>query len=130
MTETKAPVVTDSEGNIIDEYVIPNFSFYFTIAETTQKVSNESDEVEVIDVTFTYEPVSEAAKGYLEVNSGNTQSGETANLKDHFEVTVLNARKGELPTTGGMGTTIFTIVGIVVMAAAVVALVAHNRKND
>lgn len=130
LTETKAPVVTDSEGNIIDEYVIPNFSFYFTIAETTQKVSNESDEEEVIDVTFTYEPVSEAAKGYLEVNSGNTQSGETANLKDHFGVTVLNARKGELPTTGGIGTTIFTVVGIVVMAAAVVALVAHNRKND
>lgn len=120
LTETKAP----------DGYVIPNFSFYFTIAETTQKVSNESDEEEVIDVTFTYEPASEAAKGYLEVTSGNTQSGENANLKDHFGATVLNARKGELPTTGGIGTTIFTVVGIVVMAAAVVALVAHNRKND
>lgn len=130
LTETKAPVVKDSEGNIIDEYVIPNFSFYFTIAETTQKVSNESDEVKVIDVTFSYVPASEAAKGYLTVTGGNTQTEENPNLKDNFEVTVLNARKGELPTTGGIGTTIFTVVGIVVMAAAVVALVAHNRKND
>ena len=47
-----------------------------------------------------------------------------------FAIDVLNAKEGALPTTGGMGTTIFTVVGIAIMAVAVVALVARNRKND
>ena len=55
---------------------------------------------------------------------------DKTNTSASFAIEVLNAKEGSLPTTGGIGTTIFTVAGITVMAVAVVALVAHNKKND
>ena len=55
---------------------------------------------------------------------------DKTNTSASFAIEVLNAKEGSLPTTGGIGTTIFTVAGIAVMAVAVVALVAHNKKND
>lgn len=133
LTETKAPIIKDEKGNIIDEYVIPNFSFKFTIAETLTEIKDEEGnvvEVKVKDSTLTYTTTENAAKDYFTITSGNTQTDETPVLNDKFSATVLNAHKGELPSTGGMGTTIFTVIGIAVMAAAVIVLVVRNRKND
>lgn len=36
---------------------------------------------------------------------------------------------GELPSTGGMGTYLFTIIGVVVMAGAAGAFLINRRKE-
>ena len=46
------------------------------------------------------------------------------------EVKVLNQSGTELPSTGGIGTTIFYIVGGVLVVGAVVLLVTKKRMNN
>lgn len=107
LIETKAP-----EG-----YGIPNFEFTFTISQTL----NEDGTLDTASFDYTTDVTNNAANGYMTDKTSTSAS---------FAVDVLNAKEGALPTTGGIGTTIFTVVGIAVMAVAVVALVARNRKND
>ena len=45
------------------------------------------------------------------------------------EVKVLNQSGAELPSTGGIGTTIFYILGGLLVAGAVVLLVTKRRMN-
>lgn len=57
-------------------------------------------------------------------------------LTERFEVTlngdnnVVNQAGATLPTTGGMGTTIFYIIGALLVAGAVVVLVARRRVRE
>ena len=111
--------ITAPEG-----YDKPTFSFTFEINPTYDQNGK------LLSVTFDYTAdYDEENEEYIEVRKGYVDD-ETLTTVGKFTIDVLNAKDGMLPTTGGMGTTIFTIVGIVVMAVAVVALVAHNRKND
>ena len=45
------------------------------------------------------------------------------------EQTVVNTKPGVLPKTGGIGTAVFTVCGIVLMAGAVVLLVCVSRRK-
>ena len=45
-------------------------------------------------------------------------------------VVVLNKAGTELPSTGGMGTTVFYVLGAVLVLGAVVLLVTKKRMND
>lgn len=45
------------------------------------------------------------------------------------ETTITNNKGFNLPSTGGMGTYIFTIGGLVVMAGAVLLLVSSKKKR-
>lgn len=112
LVETKAP-----EG-----YSIPNFEFTFTISQEL----NEDGTLKSASFDYTADDNNNAANGYISV----TNSANDVLTSKSFAVTVLNAKEGELPTTGGIGTTIFTIAGIVVMVIAGAALVIRNRKND
>ena len=47
-----------------------------------------------------------------------------------FEVEVTNKKGAELPSTGGMGTTIFYVVGAVLVIGAGVVLIARRRMNS
>lgn len=44
-------------------------------------------------------------------------------------VTVRNSAEFELPTTGGIGTTVFTVAGIVIMGAAIMLIAFGDRKK-
>ena len=43
---------------------------------------------------------------------------------------VANSNAFELPVTGGIGTTIFKIVGVVLIGAAVVVLIVKKKKEN
>lgn len=53
----------------------------------------------------------------------------TANAENLFEITVENNKGTELPSTGGIGTTIFYIVGAVLVAAAGILLITRKRMS-
>ena len=73
---------------------------------------------------------------YLRVNkattaeASKTEDGDvTTVVYTPFEIQLINSNGSILPSTGGVGTTIFTIVGILVMIATAVAFVMINRKK-
>lgn len=62
------------------------------------------------------------------------ENGKVNPTEDHpdgvDEVKVLNQTGSELPSTGGIGTTIFYIVGAVLVVGAAVVLVSKKRMNN
>lgn len=69
------------------------------------------------DATFTYD------------NNTAQLSSADDNGNARFTFTVTNKKGFNLPSTGGMGTYIFTIGGLVVMAGAVLLLVSSKKKR-
>lgn len=70
----------------------------------------------------------EAPEGYsvVEVDDVELALGENANV----EKQVVNTKLASLPGTGGIGTTLFTIGGIVIMVAAAALFFANRKKSD
>lgn len=62
-------------------------------------------------------------------NLTTTMTGDTWQ-KDDGGVHITNKTGAELPSTGGMGTTIFYIIGSVLVLAAVVLLIVRKRMSD
>ena len=106
LIETEAP-----EG-----YNTPNFEFVFKITPRF------NDDGILEDADFEYLPMSNSANGY--VTGIQTKDGVA-----EFTIDILNAKKGLLPSTGGMGTTLFTTAGIVLMISALGVLVIKMKKN-
>lgn len=109
----------------------------------SQTVTSSSDTIEAGEVNVrglgngTYYLVeTEAPKGYnalsdaVEIEISTDESGAKV-LKVNGEasniVTVANKKGIKLPSTGGMGTTVFAIVGLLVMAGAAVTLIVKKR---
>lgn len=61
--------------------------------------------------------------------SVSTKSTEADKIGANAEVTVVNTLGQALPETGGMGTTVFYVVGIVLVLGALAALVIIKRKE-
>ena len=116
LTETKTPV----GYNTIDP-------IYFVI---------EATHGETADV-----PTLKTLNAYLTDANGNKQTemkdGESVNIDlgtvdltaGSITTTVVNKSGSELPSTGGMGTTIFYVLGGVLVLAAVVLLVTKKRMS-
>lgn len=63
-------------------------------------------------------------------NADGKPDGILNNDKDGtYEQPVVNTKPGFLPKTGGIGTAVFTVCGIVLMAGAVVLLVCVSRRK-
>lgn len=107
LVETVAP-----EG-----YNKPDFTFDFTINQTL----NADGTLQTASFDYTSDNTNNSAKGYI---------ADATNTSASFVISILNAKEGLLPSTGGMGTTIFTIIGLVVMALVVVAFIIRNKKQD
>lgn len=124
LVETKAPD-KDENGNPISGYAVPSFeSFDFQIAYSSESRT----------ATISSKMEGDAAS-YLTLTSTNiTLHSTEADLDDNYSTDVLkadllNSKASALPSTGGMGTKIFTAVGVVVMISAAAILVYRNRKN-
>lgn len=85
--------------------------------------------------------VNTANDDYLKVTKATTAVSSTSTDEEEgteittitytpFEIQLINSNGSILPSTGGIGTTIFTVVGIALMVVAVVAFVVINKKNN
>lgn len=106
LKETEAP-----EGYSLNTHV-------YTI-EIESTINSESGLLEKWDIT-----IDGTATTTFEVKGG------TATRTVHTPVDILNTKLATLPSTGGIGTTIFTIGGIVIMVAAAALYFANRRKNN
>ena len=67
----------------------------------------------------------------LTYKANYTAEGKVNTITNTTEVTdVVNTKLGTLPSTGGMGTYLFTIIGVVVMAGAAGAFFMSRRKGS
>ena len=104
---------------------------------TETKTPNEYNTIAPITFTVTADHAitweGEARNVILTSLTGNTTSGEitfTANEdKSELATNVINKKGSTLPSTGGMGTTIFYVVGTILVLAAVVLLITKKRMH-
>lgn len=100
LKETKAP----------DGYVIPNGEITITL------IDNEPDGI--LD------------EGSGITKTGSIQVGDTVQKNDVIlEFTVINGKGFHLPVTGGSGTLLFTVLGLVLMGGAAAVVIAMRRKE-
>ena len=104
LVETKAP----------DGYILPDSPFVITI----------TDEIGVM-----------GSVGTLSVSGTHSGSGSIVNANGRAEqiltvwADITNAPGSALPETGGMGTTLFTVLGIVLMAGALAFFTSRKRSS-
>ena len=70
-----------------------------------------------------------APDGYNKLTTHQSLSIDGANLSGDATVSVVNKRGTELPSTGGMGTTLFYVVGGLLVVGAAVTMVVKKRMT-
>ena len=93
----------------------------YTLTEVT--APNGYNKIDPIEFTISFNPDSKEFSSDDENMTYNGVSGE-------LEVTIVNLPGSTLPSTGGIGTTIFYVIGSALVLGTVVALVVKRRMND
>ena len=72
-----------------------------------------------------------AASAVIKKDDGTSEAigEEDENGNARFAITVINKKGFNLPSTGGMGTYLFTIAGLVIMAGAAFLLIASKKRR-
>ena len=79
------------------------------------------------DDDYTIEEI-QTPKGYNKINPSSVNVNVSAD--NSLKVDVLNQTGAELPSTGGIGTTIFYVLGAVLVVGAGVLLVTKKRMSN
>ena len=116
----------DGEGNIYK--VDPNGSITEIVTDSTGKFEIEGLDQGSYVLKETTTPAGYNTVGDITVTIG-ADGTLTVNQTTVTEVKVLNQSGTLLPETGGIGTTIFYVLGGVMMAGAVVLMVTKRRMN-
>lgn len=110
LTETKAP----------DGYNLPSHTFSVTITDEKNTTSTTDAE----EATPNGKPEYDKPNG-----DGTTTTTKTDRADGYERTTITNTTGFTLPTTGGMGTVLFTAGGVVLMGAGLVLLVVFLRRR-
>ena len=115
LVETKAPT-----GFSINKTEIPVVISATYVAEGTNK-----GKLDTLTITIDGKNTSTYKATYP------TKEGETTTISNTTTVTnIKNTKLSELPSTGGIGTYIFTIAGVVLMACAACAFFISRKKSE
>ena len=129
------PIALVSEGNNV--YRVAKTNENDTVTEITTDATGKFT-IKGLDADTYYLTETAAPAGYnklaapvtIVIGENGVVNGTTEAPQGVDEVKVLNQSGTELPSTGGIGTTIFYIVGGVLVVGAVVLLVTKKRMNN
>ena len=122
--EIPVVAVTDTDGNV----VAGQYRHALSTETGVEMVTPEAGVITIIGLangTYYFEET-EAPEGY---NKLTARTEATTITNANATITVLNQAGTELPSTGGIGTTIFYIIGAVLVIGAGVILVTRRRMN-
>ncbi|MGU8262311.1 isopeptide-forming domain-containing fimbrial protein [Clostridium perfringens] len=98
-----------------------------------------NNEVQKVKITATYNPEGTLKTYSITINDQNTstytatyeQDGSIKEIKDDTKTSIIkNTKLSQLPSTGGMGTYIFTFVGVTLMAGAIGSHFLFGKKKS
>lgn len=124
-------VVKNAEGTTFTFTGLDDGTYRLTETKTPAGYNS----IDPIEFTITAQHTIESDDPRLEGLNGNTVSGEI-NLspaeedEDALTANVVNKKGATLPETGGMGTTIFYVIGGILVIGAGVLLIAKKRMNN
>ncbi len=95
----------------------------------TEIVSPEGYNLLEDPITITIGFDSETGTFYVENIFGIGVGTGEFDVNNELEIIVMNKAGTQLPSTGGMGTTIFYVIGAVLVCGAVVLLILRRRRN-
>ena len=129
------PIALVSEGNNV--YRVAKTNETVTVTEITTDATGKFT-IKGLDADTYYLTETAAPAGYnklaapvtIVIGENGVVNGTTEAPQGVDKVKVLNQSGTELPSTGGIGTTIFYIVGGVLVVGAVVLLVTKKRMNN
>lgn len=123
-------VVKDQEGTVFTFSGLDDGKYRLT--ETTTPAGYNS--IDPIEFTITAEHNETSDNPQLTSLSGNATTGEitfTPSVSDgSLSTDIVNQSGSTLPETGGVGTTLFYVLGGILVAGAVVLLVTKKRMNS
>lgn len=131
-----APLVTNASGEV-SQSGLANGTYYLVELKTNDGYNLLKAPVEVkLAVQYTITTKDEyttTADGQTTLTKHEVEkvefTGATDNAQGIVVSTVINKHGFTLPTTGGMGTFLFTFVGIAMMAAAVILFFTSKKKE-
>ena len=140
----KVTLVTGKDGIIDINGLKPGT---YTIKETHAPDGFNKIDTEytlVVDWVVVTDPVTNKETHEFSLTSGDSQQGfslekytykdasgaEQESLKAIYKIQIVNNSGATLPSTGGIGTTIFYVVGGVLVLAAIILLVTKKRMSE
>ena len=129
------PIALVSEGNNV--YRVAKTGETGTVTEITTDATGKFT-IKGLDADTYYLTETKAPDGYnklagpvtIVIGENGVVNGTTEAPQGVDEVKVLNQSGTELPSTGGMGTTLFYVLGSMMVLAAVVLLVTKKRMGN
>lgn len=128
-----------AEINIDENSKIGKFVKWVDIAEGTTLTTDENGKIAIdgLDADTYYLRETKAPDGYNKLKddekviiTGATKDENSGKLTYTTVIAKINNNSGtELPSTGGMGTTIFYVIGSILVLGAAVLLVTRKRMN-
>lgn len=124
---TDGYIVTKDNNGVVGEFVILGLDDAITY---TFKEESAPDGYNAIDpFTFEITATYDSTTGKIVTLTDNSDSIKNSADQSGFEADIINRKTVYLPSTGGVGTVIFQVVGILLMGGAAAYLLNSRRKK-
>lgn len=134
-TWKKISTLTTGEGGVVSQSGLANGTYYLVETKTAEGYNLLKAPVEVkLNIAYTTTTTEtfvtvEGVKIFVksEVTKTEFKEGTSTSTGTHTE-TIINKKGFTLPTTGGMGTVIFSVLGIALVLAGLLVITASRKK--